>query len=276
MNKPAVRFLVGSIVALVLAFQAGLPATQAHATGIIIRVATYGSTLFGCGGTWEGACKLQYALQIRATNGDELWVAEGLYKPAAAQTDTFLIPSGVAVYGGFVGMESLRTQRNWNTNITVLSGDIDNNDTTDVDGVVQDYTDIVGGNSYHVVSMGSSGVNPITATTVLDGFTVTAGKANGPGENQYHGGGLFCQGSYSRTCSPTLANITFVGNYAEYGGGAIYNLGSKWARAAPASRMQNLLATMLTSTAGQSSIVGSTAGQAARPCCVSLSITTAP
>ena len=39
-------------------------------------------------------------------------------------------------------------------------------------------THIVGDNSYHVV-MADGTSTPITGTTLLDGFTITAGQANG-------------------------------------------------------------------------------------------------
>ena len=49
----------------------------------------------------------------------------------------------MALYGGFVGTETDRSERNWVTNVTILSGDI---------GVVGDNSD----NSYAVVT-GTSG-----------------------------------------------------------------------------------------------------------------------
>jgi hypothetical protein len=52
-------------------------------------------------------------------------------------------------------------------------------------------------------------------TTVLDGFTITAGK------NTAGGGGMFNNNS-----SPTVANCAFSGNTAENGGG-MYNTNSE-------------------------------------------------
>jgi len=76
------------------------------------------------------------------------------------RTTTFSMKSGVALYGGFDGTETSRNQRDWETNITTLSGDI---------GVAGDNSD----NSYHVVT--GSGVDE---TATLDGFTITGGNAN--------------------------------------------------------------------------------------------------
>jgi uncharacterized repeat protein (TIGR01451 family) len=144
-----------------------------------------------------------------ATPGDEIWVAEGVYTPTntIGRWATFQLMSGVALYGGFLGYgtgETLRSQRDWETHVTVLSGDLDGNDVTDPSGVVTDTDNITGTNAYHVVT--GSGV---TETAVLDGFTITGGD---PGGGMYNFGG-----------SPTLTNVTFSGNYANYDGGGMYN-----------------------------------------------------
>jgi len=165
------------------------------------------------GDSWTDAyTSLQSALgDINCT---EIWVAEGVYYPGAAgnRTATFTLKNGVAVYGGFAGTESSRDDRDWTTNKTILSGDIDKND-TDTDGnyIAETWTDIKGYNAYHVVT-GSGTDN----TAVLDGFVITAGQANGSGNDAW-GGGM-----YSSSGSPTLTNVTFSGNSAKYGGG-MYN-----------------------------------------------------
>ncbi len=70
-----------------------------------------------------------------------------------------------------------------------------------------------GENSYHVAT-GSGTVS----STVLDGFTVTGGNADGSSPDDA-GGGL-----YSEQGSPTLMNCEFAGNRALDAGGAIYNI----------------------------------------------------
>jgi predicted outer membrane repeat protein len=163
----------------------------------------------------------------------EVWVAEGLYKPGTVAADTFSIRAGLAVYGGFAGTEENLNQRNWVSNVTILSGDIDGNDTVDADGVVTATTNIVSPNAFHVATMDGT-TNPITGDTRLDGFVITAGYAHSAFTDP-NGGGLYCNGQgLGSECSPTLANIIFSGNSAEMGGGAVANLGAGNGKSSPA------------------------------------------
>jgi len=76
-----------------------------------------------------------------------------------------------------------------------------------------------------VTADGTTGT-PIASNTVLDGFTITAGQADGANEPNYYGGGFFCDGSEDGSeCNPRLKNITFSGNFADSIGGAMCNLG---------------------------------------------------
>ena len=85
------------------------------------------------GGSWENAyTDLQSALG--ASPCTEVWVAGGTYVPTTG-TDraiSFVLKTGVAIYGGFAGGETLLSQRNLVANPTILSGDI---------GVAGDATD---------------------------------------------------------------------------------------------------------------------------------------
>ncbi len=161
---------------------------------------------------WDNACTLQYALSL-AQSGDEIWVKKGVHYPSPAgdRTATFALKSGVALYGGFAGTESSRDARDWQANPTVLSGDIDQNDTTDPNGVVTTTAHITGTNAYHVVT-----AENVDSTAVLDGFFITAGKADG--SYPYASGG----GMYNNNGNPTLSRVTFSNNFAWYGGG-MYN-----------------------------------------------------
>ncbi|MEM7801134.1 MAG: choice-of-anchor Q domain-containing protein [Chloroflexota bacterium] len=167
------------------------------------------------GSSWADAYDdLQSALAV-VTGEEEIWVASGIYIPGSTISDTFQLVNDVAIYGGFVGTETLRAERNWREHVTVLSGDIEANDLTDPNGIVTDTTHIVGNNSFHILT--GSGVLP---SAVLDGFTITAGEATSASPNDRGGGLLNTNGS------PTLVNVTFSANLANGGGGVFNNSGS--------------------------------------------------
>ncbi len=197
-----------------------LPAPAVRAAGPICYVKA-DATGANNGTSWADAyTTLQDALADAGCT--EIWVAAGVYYPdeGAGQTNddrnsTFRLKNGVALYGGFAGTETARDQRDPEHNITVLSGDIDQNDTTDAHGVVTSILDLAGNNAYHVLT-----AIHVNNGAVLDGFTITAGQAND--EDFYspkrEGGGL-----HSEHSSLTLRNVTFSGNLA-YDGAGIFSV----------------------------------------------------
>lgn len=54
--------------------------------------------------------------------GNEIWVAAGTYSPGTNSDDVFDLPDGVSIYGGFVGNETSRSQRDFLANPTYLNG----------------------------------------------------------------------------------------------------------------------------------------------------------
>ena len=180
------------------AFALALGTSGAGATTIYVRAAASGANN---GTSWANAfTSLQSALAA-AASPDEIWVAAGTYKPTATtdRTISFALKNGVGIYGGFAGTETMRSQRNPTTNPTILSGDIG------AGGVTTD-------NSLHVVTSDSS----VSASGILDGFTVTGGHADGPGDPANEGGG-----AYVNQGSPTFAQVIFSNNYAGNRGGAV-------------------------------------------------------
>jgi predicted outer membrane repeat protein len=210
-SKFAIRILV--IFTLLYALSGNILSPQAAPAGNILRVKA-GATGDSNGSSWLDAYpSLQTALTA-AVSGDEIWVAAGVYKPTLrtaaedARTATFQLKSGVALYGGFAGTETARDQRNSRVNLTILSGDLDGNDTTS-GGVVTNPANIVGDNAYHVVSS-------VSATVKMDGFVITAGKANAANPHSL-GAGLYNTGG-----TLLLGNMTFSGNRAQESGGGLF------------------------------------------------------
>jgi hypothetical protein len=183
------------------------------------------------GTSWVDAyTSLQTALAAPKVN--ELWVARGTYKPTATSNRavSFKIPPYIAVYGGFAGIDSMRDPAVYRT---ILSGDIDNND-TGPGGVDANASQVVGNNSYHVVTLdGTTAAGKILASTILDGFTITGGAATG-GSPDDSGGGILCNGSGAgHECSPSFSNLNISGNLAGYVGGGLFNNGSSGGVASP-------------------------------------------
>ncbi|PYK63515.1 MAG: hypothetical protein DME21_02625 [Verrucomicrobia bacterium] len=120
------------------------------------------------GQSWSTAYGTVQTALADAAAGDEIWVATGTY------FGTIRLKEGVALYGGFAGTETSRTQRDWNVHRTILDGQ--------------------GSNNVAVVPATS------TLATRLDGFTLQNGAAD-------YGAGIYCAGG-----SPVLANNTIVRN----------------------------------------------------------------
>lgn len=196
-----------TFVTMTLILVIAMPISVTAASTNVLYVKPGGLASGSCD-SWANSCELQYALN-RSVSGQEIWVAAGVYKPGAVRTDTFQLKSGVGLYGGFAGTETVREQRDWQANVTILSGDIDNNDINeDGNHIAETTASLRGANSYHVlITMG------LGADSILDGFTVTAGQANAeyPDNN--------AAGMYNDNSNPTLAHLTFTGNFAQQGGG---------------------------------------------------------
>lgn len=193
------------------------------------------------GTSWQNAyTNLQSALS-NANANSEIWVAQGIYKPTSDPTNreaSFSLKNGLELYGGFVGTETQRSQRNWQQYNTILSGDIDNND-QHINGVVINTTALVGNNSYHVLI-----ADNLDSSTIIDGFIITAGQANLTTMPHERGAALYninnsqatitnntFSGNYAgfggaifnEKSNPTISSSNFSGNSAEYGGGGIFN-----------------------------------------------------
>ncbi len=177
-----------------------------------IKYVDAGASPGGSGASWISPYKyLQDALAV-VSSGDEIWVAEGIYKPDQGnsvtpgdRTATFQLKNGVAIYGGFPSGGGAWESRDPNTYDSTLSGDLGSNDGPDFANY--------GENSYHVVTGSST-----NTTAILDGFTISGGNGNGGFSTGDCGGGMYNSGG-----SPTMINCTFNENVASSEGGGMYN-----------------------------------------------------
>lgn len=170
---------------------------DARAATIFVDVNATGPTHDGT--SW---CTAYTALQTAlaaAGSGDTVKVADGTYTPGTSVTSTFLFNvanSGVEVLGSFGGCGDPSPD----DRATI---DFDNLPTSILNGQLA--TD----NTYHVVTSMFS-----TASTVLDGFKITNGDADGTSGSDYLGGGML-----NLFSDITVRNCAFVDNCASIGGG---------------------------------------------------------
>ncbi|HED66325.1 MAG TPA: right-handed parallel beta-helix repeat-containing protein, partial [Planctomycetes bacterium] len=195
-----------------LSLLAGTPQTQrarrAALRGVLhVRAGASGA---GSGLTWSDAfADLQDALAA-AKPGTQIWVAEGSYSPGPNQSDTFAIPSGVQVYGGFAGHEALLSQRDPALHPTTLTGDINGDDT------YSPVFNINSVNTWNIVTF--QGASPKTR---LDGFTLLSGHTYGATYANNRGAGILLLSG-----SPRIVNCTFAQCVAAYGGALWADSGS--------------------------------------------------
>jgi len=131
------------------------------------------------GTNWSSAyVDFQEAINASLT-GDSIFVAGGTYQPV----NSFYIPEGLKIYGGFAGTETSLLERDLTTGYTSI---------------------LLSRNGNNVVGFYGS-----TANMILNGFTIT-GASNGS------------HGIYNNGASPTIVNCTFYGNSGTTGG-AIHN-----------------------------------------------------
>ena len=196
------------------------------------------ATTGGDGLSWEKAITLTEALS-RAKAGDEIWVkgyediTGHIYK---APEGGFVLPSGVAMYGGFAGDEN-------NKNIlptgrhkyqmkyqTALVGDIDTNDKASQQLIIYPENTTRTDNATHVLTlqMGVTKDNPNDGNkpTIVSGFLIAAGNASGENTSANgRGGGIYVVNNSNDNNAGSrhfrISQCNFANNYGMRGG-AIY------------------------------------------------------
>ena len=196
------------------------------------------ATDVGDGSSWTQAITLTEALS-RAKAGDEIWVkgyediTGHIYK---APKGGFVLPSGVAMYGGFKGDET-------NKNVlptgrhkyqmkyqTALVGDIGTNDKASQQLIIYPENTTRTDNATHVLTlqMGvtQDNTNENNAPTIVSGFLIAAGNAKGDNStSDGRGGGIYVvNNSKDNNASSRhfrISQCNFANNYGMRGG-AIY------------------------------------------------------
>jgi hypothetical protein len=176
---------------------------------LIVYVTSSGSG-DGSGTSWRNALAGDHLTShlITAPAGTQFWLAEGTYRPTITtdRSASFIVGSGVQVYGGFVGNEtSVAARPTTGKHETILSGNIgDENSVTD--------------NSYHVVQI-IDNQEPIT----LDNLTIRDGRIYAYDDGYYAGAGLSIEATLNLSII-TLNRCRFIDNKIYKGltvGGAV-------------------------------------------------------
>ncbi|PKL85756.1 MAG: hypothetical protein CVV22_06260 [Ignavibacteriae bacterium HGW-Ignavibacteriae-1] len=170
--------------------------------------------------TWnEPFLTLQKALDM-AEDGDQIWVAEGIYKPTydyglniGEQGKHFKLKPGVGLFGGFSadGVPTFEDRDHYLYQ-TILCGDLNDDDYWNESEMMWENRE---DNCFHVFYMPDF-LN-LNAQNVLDGFVIRNGHALKTDENENPffglGGGIFIMDNILR-----INNCIFKHNFANYGG----------------------------------------------------------
>lgn len=214
---------------------------QLFAQGKIYRV-TAKATTGGDGSSWEKAIPLIEALS-KAKATDEIWVKgyktttlENIY---VAPKEGFVLPSGVAMYGGFEGTETSKDKRGTGkhkyqmTYLTTLIGDINKNDEANKEQIIYPENPTRTDNSTHVLTLNigvtDNNPNANSAPTIVSGFQIGAGNAQGKvTAPDGKGGGIYVVNKSSRSDDSNAGKRAFqitqcnIANNFAMRGGAIY------------------------------------------------------
>lgn len=196
------------------------------------------TTSGGDGLSWENAITLTEALS-RAKAGDEIWVkgyediTGHIYK---APKGGFVLPSGVAMYGGFAGDETIKNNLPTGRHKyqmkyqTALVGDLNTNDKASQQLIIYPENTTRNDNAIHVLTlqMGvtQGNTNDGNKPTIVSGFLIAAGNAKGENTSANgRGGGIYVVNNSNDNNAGSryfrISQCNFANNYGMRGG-AIY------------------------------------------------------
>lgn len=188
--------------------------------------------------SWNKAITLENALHL-AKAGDEIWVkgyediTGHIYK---APEGGFVLPSGVAMYGGFAGDETIKNDLPTGRHKyqmkyqTALVGDIATNDKASQQLIIYPENTTRSDNATHVLTlqMGvtQDNTNDSNKPTIVSGFLIAAGNAKGENTSANgRGGGIYVVNKSNDNNAGSryfrISQCNFANNYGMRGG-AIY------------------------------------------------------
>ena len=188
--------------------------------------------------SWEKAITLTNALSL-AKAGDEIWVkgyediTGHIYK---APNGGFVLPSGVGMYGGFAGVETIKNNLPTGRHKyqmkyqTALVGDIATNDKASQQLIIYPENTTRSDNATHVLTlqMGvtQDNTNDGNKPTIVSGFLIAAGNAKGENTSANgRGGGIYVVNNSNDNNAQSrffrISQCNFANNYGMRGG-AIY------------------------------------------------------
>ena len=192
----------------------------------------------GDGLSWAQAITLENALSL-AKAGDEIWVkgyediTGHIYK---APKGGFVLPSGVGMYGGFAGDETIKNNLPTGRHKyqmkyqTALVGDIATNDKASQQLIIYPENSTRNDNATHVLTlqMGvtQDNTNDGSKPTIVSGFLIAAGNASGANTSANgRGGGIYVVNNSNDGNAQSrffrISQCNFANNYGMRGG-AIY------------------------------------------------------
>ncbi len=194
----------------------------------------------GNGASWQEAANFKQAL-ASALADDEIWLTSGTYLPGNDRQATFLIPSGVKVFGSFIGTETARHQRNFQAaGETILSGNIGTSSQEDNVFTVVTFrnaapatllADLTIAHGYAMAMEYTDGVATCGAAIYNDGrggiSSPTLRNLRILNNRSRNGAGIYNDGRQRGQASPIIIGCTFQGNKADFKGGALYNNGTR-------------------------------------------------
>lgn len=192
----------------------------------------------GDGSSWTQAITLENALRL-AKAGDEIWVkgyediTGHIYKTPKGG---FVLPSGVAMYGGFAGDETIKNDLPTGRHKyqmkyqTALVGDIGTNDQASQQLIIYPENTTRTDNAIHVLTLQlgvtQDNTNDGNKPTIVSGFLIAAGNASGANTSANgRGGGIYVVNNSNDVNAQSrffrISQCNFANNYGMRGG-AIY------------------------------------------------------